>query len=915
MNATQTISRPAMGPASYQEIYDGLAAYYHRWLDRNDLQFEVRMVKNPKGASGHFFNLDTDGLVKAAKFILKENSNPESKGLYCTINPTPRNIKIKGLTKDDDILGGSCYWVLLDIDPERPQGFYDWNATDEETQAALAAGKEILKIFPLRPNTTAFSGNGFQACFPVAGLSSADHNLILNWLNEKAQSMPAISGRVKIDSSVSNPARIWRIPGTHGRKPGNGIDRPNITKAAIISQRTPAEMEKLISDNQTQLEALLIKIKAETKKRAPKIVSIERSNVETTLGPAEKRPSQLIRAMAYADKLAQAKPAISGQGGHNATFANLCKLFQKFTQLTESERWQIACRMNETGCIPPWSDQELLHKVKDAIKAPAYHAPLDEYSPPPPAMPPQDLRPALKITVDESTVTKAALEILKDDLFLYNKAGRLVSPMILQKKSRAKYKNKQQGRLSLVGIEPTFIRARLMERARLYRETFTKKGEIIEEPTRCPEWLPNAIAATAINAELNPIRTIEGILAGPVIDEEGNLQNNEGYCLIDDNGWYQAGRVEGLQLHDDLSQNSCKAMAKRLLDILCDFEFEDPTLGPVKWLSCLLSQVSRQLYQNCPLFIFSANVGGAGKTHLAKAIGIICHGAECIAPEWPAAPEKREDEFGKANAGFAFSGTTLINYDNAPDGMILSSPVLENQLTAAYIEHRENHKHTSIGGRNWIQFSATGNNIRPTVFLARRSIGISLQSTSANPSRIDPSAFTYGDFLSHIKKNRTELLKDALSLMAGYIRAGKPPQNGKHLACFEGWLQIPCSAVRWATGADPLNDHQKLMADSDPTTQALEMLALGWIEAFPEGAVRSSRIFNLVTSGNQDPITENIKEAITIIVRTPLKNVNQIGPALQKFKGRIIEVNGEKYQLSITIDPHTKRSLFSLFKI
>ena len=527
----------------------------------------------------------------------------------------------------------------------------------------------------------------------------------------------------------------------------------------------------------------------------------------------------------------------------------------------------------------------------------------------------EQAKPSLLITVDEATVTAAALEILKDDLFLYNKAGRLVSPMILQKKARAKYKNKQQGRLSLVGVEPTFIRARLMERARLYREVFTKKGEVTEELSRCPEWLPNAIAATAINAELNPIRSIEGILAGPVIDENGDLQNNEGYCLVDDNGWYQAGKVEGLELHADLSQKTCKAMAKRLLDILCDFEFNDPTIDPVKWLACLLSQVSRQLYQNCPLFLFSANVGGAGKTHLAKAIGIICHGAECIAPEWPAAPEKREDEFGKANAGFAFSGTTLINYDNAPDGMILSSPVLENQLTAAYIEHRENHKHTTIGGRNWIQFSVTGNNIRPTVFLARRSIGISLQSTSANPSRIDPSGFTYGDFLSHIKKNRAELLKDALSIVAGYIKAGKPVQPGKHLACFEGWLQIPCSAARWATGADPLQDHEKLMADSDPTTQALEMLALGWNEAFPEGAVRSSRIFNLVTGTGQEPNTENIREAITIIVKAPLKNVNQIGPALQKFKGRVIEVDGMKHQLNITIDPHTKRSLFNLFKI
>jgi hypothetical protein len=322
------------------------------------------------------------------------------------------------------------------------------------------------------------------------------------------------------------------------------------------------------------------------------------------------------------------------------------------------------------------------------------------------------------------------------------------------------------------------------------------------------------------------------------------------------------------------------------------------------------------------MFIFSANVGGAGKTHLAKSVGLICHGTECVDPEWPEAKEKREDEMGKMNAGYAFAGVTLVNYDNVPDGLILASSVLEKQLTSSNIYHRENHKHTEIGGKNWIQWMLTGNNVRPHGFLAIRSIIVTLQSTSANPSSLDPTCFTHGDFLQHIKKNRVTILQDALSIIAGYIRAGKPEQKGKHLARFEEWLKIPCSAVRWATGLDPLSDHQRTVADFDPTIQALEMLAQGWMEAFPMGSVKASAIFNLVTGGIQgrlstipDAITEDIKEAITQLVRVPLKNVNQIGPALQRFKGRIIEVDGEKHRLDITKDPHTKALLFGFHKV
>ena len=528
---------------------------------------------------------------------------------------------------------------------------------------------------------------------------------------------------------------------------------------------------------------------------------------------------------------------------------------------------------------------------------------------------PQSDKPPLLITVDESQVTKDALEILKEDQFLYIKAGRIVSPMIQGKKPKGKDRSKLEGKLSIIGVEVAFIRARLMDQARLYKELFSKKGEVTEEPARCPEWLPSAISATAINGEMNPIRPIEGILAGPVIDQDGSLINNDGYSLVNDYGWYQAGRVDGLKLNADLSQKGCSDAAHRLLNLLCDFEFQDPDLDPVKWLSCLLSQLCRQLYQNCPLFIFSANIGGAGKTHLAKAIGLICHGTECVDPEWPEAKEKREDEMGKMNSGYAFSGTTLVNYDNVPDGLILASSVFEKQLTSPNIYHRENHKHTEIGGKNWLQWMVTGNNVRPNGFLAIRSLVMTLQSTSANPSSLDPSCFTHGDFLQHIKKNRITILQDALSIIAGYIRAGKPEQSGKHLARFEGWLKIPCSAVKWATGLDPLSDHQRTVADADPTSQALEMLAQGWMEAFPDGPVRASKIFNLVTGGNQDANTENIREAITLLVRSPLKNVNQIGPALHRFKGRVIEIGKDKFKLIIEKDSHSGTSLYSFHRV
>lgn len=69
------------------------------------------------------------------------------------------------------------------------------------------------------------------------------------------------------------------------------------------------------------------------------------------------------RAAKYVAKM---PPAISGSGGHNAAFRVACVLVLGFG-LSESEALGIMHQWNAT-CQPPWSDRELLHKVRQANK-------------------------------------------------------------------------------------------------------------------------------------------------------------------------------------------------------------------------------------------------------------------------------------------------------------------------------------------------------------------------------------------------------------------------------------------------------------------------------------------------------------------------------------------------------------------
>lgn len=77
--------------------------------------------------------------------------------------------------------------------------------------------------------------------------------------------------------------------------------------------------------------------------------------------------SVVARARRY---LLRLPPAVSGQGGHNVTFRAACALVLGFG-LDRDEALMVLAEWNKT-CQPPWSDNELQHKVCDALKQPGW---------------------------------------------------------------------------------------------------------------------------------------------------------------------------------------------------------------------------------------------------------------------------------------------------------------------------------------------------------------------------------------------------------------------------------------------------------------------------------------------------------------------------------------------------------------
>ena len=76
------------------------------------------------------------------------------------------------------------------------------------------------------------------------------------------------------------------------------------------------------------------------------------------------KASPLDRARRY---FAKCPPAVSGQGGHNATYHVAAVLVHGFA-LGEADALTLLKEFNQR-CLPPWSEGELLHKITSAANA------------------------------------------------------------------------------------------------------------------------------------------------------------------------------------------------------------------------------------------------------------------------------------------------------------------------------------------------------------------------------------------------------------------------------------------------------------------------------------------------------------------------------------------------------------------
>jgi hypothetical protein len=267
------------------------------------------------------------------------------------------------------------------------------------------------------------------------------------------------------------------------------------------------------------------------------------------------------------------------------------------------------------------------------------------------------------------------------------------------------------------------------------------------------------------------------------------------------------------------------AAAAELLEVSCDFPFEAKHHESA-WAAGVLTPLARSAYTGpSPLFLVNANIRAAGKTLLNNATGQIVLGRAMPTSGYVFDAV----EMGKRITAVAQQGDQVYHLDNVigqfGDAALLRAITCENWSER-------------ILGKTWqptfpmrLCWYATGNNTTIGSEMARRIVHIRLNALDERPE--DRTNFKHPNLLCWVQENRPRLLMAGLTLLVGFIQAGRPKAKVANFASFEGWSDLVRQACIWAGLADPCAGKEQLMEQADSSNEWIGELPQAWTAMTP----------------------------------------------------------------------------------
>lgn len=204
---------------------------------------------------------------KILNHLKKYSEKSYMKGFYFVPQKIKKDLTPRGKINPGigDIDIAAYNWLLIDLDPEREPK--NQPSSDEEKTLAYNLMQEIadyMEDFGFTKPIIGDSANGYHLVYKIEEMENKKDNVsiierCLKFLNKKFS-----NEKVKVDTTVYNPSRIWKLYGTISRK---GNEKPEENRFFRLSkllevpepiEDTPFEIVKKLSEEYSENTATVI---------------------------------------------------------------------------------------------------------------------------------------------------------------------------------------------------------------------------------------------------------------------------------------------------------------------------------------------------------------------------------------------------------------------------------------------------------------------------------------------------------------------------------------------------------------------------------------------------------------------------------------------------------------------------------
>jgi putative DNA primase/helicase len=402
------------------------------------------------------------------------------------------------------------------------------------------------------------------------------------------------------------------------------------------------------------------------------------------------------------------------------------------------------------------------------------------------------------------------------------------------------------------------------------------------------------------------VRRLEGIATSPILRPDGSLAQAPGFdapsgrFLV-----FDPSTMVGVAEHP--TRDDAIGARDGLLEVVQDFPFMTKA-DCSAWLALVLTLVARSAIDAscpmCPMWTFTANIRGVGKSRLVDIASIIVTGR--AAPR--ATQPDNDEEARKLITSVVIAGDESLFLDNVDRP--LGGSKLDSFLTG------ENWKDRLLGLNVTIDLpirtvlTATGNNLEFRGDMIRRVIPVRLESDREHPE--DRNDFKIKRLLHYVRQHRPRLVAQTLTILRAWYANGCPRSNARVMGGFEGWADLVPHVLTWIALPDPQDTRAGLEQD-DPKLRAAGAVIRHW----PALEQAAGRVDGVTVREALDRLCDKhghqktgdghdeLREALAVLApgtNGQLVNAHALGNAFRTLKKRML---GGMRLVDVGTDTHT----------